>query len=167
MNINNKLRMASFFCLLLSGCASTGQTYNRQSLSAPQKGKEQLIIYRTSSIVGLMESPRMIVDGVPTCSMSVDSYMVTAAAPGKTSVVSSEYGGLVKSTLSFEGKAGHRYFVRLAPNEGKAIAGGFGAVGAAAYDISTDDHGVYNLRLVDKSDAAEEIGGTKQTTSCD
>ncbi|MEQ1790500.1 MAG: hypothetical protein ABL857_08660 [Rickettsiales bacterium] len=42
-------------------------------------------------------------------------------------------------------------------------AGGFGAIGTLTHDAVAEDTGVYQVRLIDKDVAEEEIIGTKQS----
>jgi len=152
--------------LFLSGCAGTGKVYDRQAIPAPSKNMVQLIIYRPSSLSGVLESPTVNVGGQNTCDISVGSYFITTTVAGKTKIVASQYGGLVKSSLSATLSSGKRYYVKIAPNLAKSIAGGFGVLGTLAHDTVAEDKGVYQVRLIDKDTAEEEIIGTKQSTSC-
>lgn len=151
--------------LSLSGCAGTGPAFD--AAEAPSsKSKAELVIYRPSSMVGALESPATFVNGIKKCDLPTGSFFYVEAPTGKVKIEFALYGGSVKFGISAHVKAGHTYYVRVAPNTLKAIGGGFGAVGVLAADTISDDEGIYKVRLVDATAAQDELRSTKQSTSC-
>lgn len=150
--------------MVLSGCAS-GPQYTSDVVSN-NNSITQLIVYRPSSLIGAAESPQMVINGKPTCDLPGGSFFVSSVKPGKISIVSTQYGGSVKSSLTVDVKKGQKQFIRVSPNAGVALGGGFGALGGAIAGASADDTGVYKIRPVSADQGQNEIIGTKQSMSC-
>lgn len=148
--------------ILLTGCAGTGPAFDASQVPH-NASKAELVIYRPSSLVGALESPAINVNGVQKCDLSTGNFFYAEAPAGHVKISSSLYGGSVKSTMSADLKSGNTYYVRIAPSAGQAIGAGLGALGA---DATYDDEGIYKIRLIDKSQALDEVQSTKLTISC-
>lgn len=158
--------LAMTFLMVLAGCAAAGPVYTPQALSSPTKDKAQLVIFRPSSLIGAAESPMILVNGAEKCEVPGGSFFVIPAEPGKAMIVTSTYGGLVKSSLSLNLSPSRRYYIKVSANAGKAFAGGMGALGSLAHDAVAEDTGTFIIRPVSKDLADIEIAGTKQSMSC-
>lgn len=148
--------------ILLTGCAGNGPSFDASRMPV-NAAKAALVIYRPSSLMGALESPAIAVNGSEKCDLSTGSFFYAEAPAGATKISSSLYGGSVKSSMSTDLKAGQTYYIKVAPGAAQAIGGGLGALGAMA---TYDDEGIYKIRLVDSSQAHDELRSTKQTMSC-
>jgi len=158
-----KILSLCLFSIMLSACAGGGAQFNEASIKKPTKSKAQFVIYRTSTLMGALEAPTVSIQDKPVCDLPTGTYFVTEATQGKVKISLSLYGGNVKSSLYGDYKGGRTYYIRLSPNSGTAISGGFGVLGAVVNEASQDDTSPYQLRNVDENSALSNLEPLKRS----
>jgi hypothetical protein len=169
-NASMKLLTICSFILPLAACAATGPVYNGQALANPAKGQTQLVIYRPLTSIS-SRGPMVEVNGRETCALPSNSFMITEIDPGTNTIAIAALGDLEKSSVTYNTKAGQRYYVKIYYNIEKARSEAvFGALGgliaSEAADSMAKDKGSFIVQAMGKKTAQQEIAGTKQSVDC-
>lgn len=131
-------------CLFLTGCAATGGQFSEQF---SKTGGAQLLIYRPSSIVGVVRSPGIEINGQETCDLASNSYILKNVSPGEYTIAAQLWDIPGTSRIRLNAKANHQYFVKVTFDGGKVMSGSLGGYAlllvAAELTSDTSGHSIY------------------------
>lgn len=159
MKTNVMIAMASV--VMLSGCMATGATYNSKGVPNIQSDKAQLVIYRPMAWTLGAVPGELEINGMDKCSITSGGYMVENVTPGETVVAVDTWQLPGTSKLIFNAVAGKRYYLKVAPNNNKAMLRVLG--GVIASETMSDQSGPFLVYSVDKGAATKELSETKQS----
>lgn len=153
-----KLLILSAF--LLAGCVANGEPFDASALPKAHQDKAQLVIYRPNGFVASGVSAGIEINGDKVCSLPVRGFMTQEVDAGKVTVAARHFGA---SSLKFKADSGKRYYIRVMPQGGKALAGGFGGlIGWGMAEAASDEGGFFTARPIEAEDAQDEIAETKE-----
>lgn len=149
---------------LLSGCMATGAVYQASSIPPVKSGKAQVILYRPSALALSGVTGEVEINGVNKCDLGVNGYMVESVDPGHIVVAVDSWQLPGTSKLSFDAKAGQKYYVKVSPNGGKATAGAIaGYIGFLASEAASEQKGPFVIEPIAKGQALGDLMDTKAT----
>lgn len=145
--------------LALTGCVTaTGPAYS-PGLVASSPGTSQLVIYRPDRFAA-PRSPMVKINGVDTCALPGNSFMIVDAPKGKVTITSTLWDHPGTSVLTFT--PDKESFVRMDFDDGKARGNAFGLAGALAANATSSNAGPFVIQRVYRERAESEMGTARQ-----
>ena len=135
--------IAILYATFLAGCA-TGISHDPIATLNPNQTR--LVIYRTSSVIGALETADVKVNGTPTCGLRSGTGFIQDVAPGPVTVSVDMWSDIGTSRLSWMAKSGATYYVMASPNLLKiGSEAAFGVIGDGIYAATAENSGPLGL----------------------
>lgn len=154
--------------MILSACSASGPQYSSMANTIqPEPNVSKFIIYRPSHFYASGTDYKIAVDNGEPCALSNGSFYITTAPAGKKVITADNWGLPGTSRLEFDSKPNQVYYVSVALSD-SATKGSFlgGAIGVAIAESNNKQAGPFDLRLVDKTAAENELSDLNMTEDC-
>jgi len=158
-----KIFLALMAVVLVTGCASTGPSYLQTSSESPAPpDRAQLIIYRPSGFILAARSPKIEINGQPSCDLPQGGFFKKNVPAGSTVISTSLWDIPGTSRLNFEAVAGEKYAVRVSPDSGKVMSGAlFGYIGLAIAEAKSARGGPFQIDLLREETVLSELSKSR------
>jgi hypothetical protein len=120
----NRILAVGACLMILAGCA--GKPASSGSgiiINAAPPDRALVIVYRTSAFDHSARMPGIAINGVHACDLADGHALVREVEPGNTAISTSLWDWPGTSTITVAVERGETYYIRMAPNPDKRMAG--------------------------------------------